>query len=256
LGGPEFPAPARFVAAHSLNCACVMARIAGVREQARDLVLAALLHDVGMLGVDAELLADAGRLDAERQRVLQRHADAGAERITARLPGLARLAEAAAGHHERADGTGYPAGLSGEQVSPMARLVAAVDVYAALCAPRPHRPALDPRAALTDVLLLAERGRLDRHAADRLLALGPYPAGAVVELADGWTAVVVAAADPRTDMQAAGRPLVALVADPDARPLHTPRFVDLAAAGSTNVVRTLGPADRLRRLGRSYPEWI
>jgi hypothetical protein len=106
------------------------------------------------------------------------------------------------------------------------------------------------------VLLLAERGRLDRLAADRLLALGLYPAGTVVELSDGWTGVVVAAPDPRADLRAAGRPAVALLADPDARPLAAPRFLDLGRAAKYTVVRTLGPDDRLRRLGRSYPECV
>jgi hypothetical protein len=140
-------------------------------------------------------------------------------------------------------------------VSPAARLVAAIDVYAAMCAPRPYRPAIDPRAALTDVLLLGERGRLDRCAAEMLLALGLYPAGAVVELADGSTAVVLAARDPRVAVRGAGRPPVAVLADPAGRPLASPRFVDLADAGGCPVVRTLEPGDRLRILGRSYPEW-
>jgi len=67
--------------------------------------------------------------------------------------------------------------------------------------------------------------------------------------------VVVAARDPREAMHAAARPPVAVLADPAGRPLATPRFVDLASAGGCTVVRTLEPGDRLRILGRSYPEW-
>src|SRR5205807_4466567 len=130
------------------------------------------------------------------------------DRVLKCLPGLAEIADAAAGHHERADGTGYPNGRSGEQVSPLVRLVAAADVYAAMCAPRPQRPAHDPRAAMTDVLLLADRGKLDRYAAECLLALGLYPAGSVVELADGSTAQVLAPHDPRVARHAAAKPLV------------------------------------------------
>jgi hypothetical protein len=168
---------------------------------------------------------------------------------------MVEVAEAAANHHERADGTGYPAGRSGDEIPSLARLVAVADVYAAMCAPRPHRPAHDPRAALTDVLLLADRGGLDRFAAEKLLALGLYPAGTVVELADGSTAVVLAPHDPRNALHAAARPLVALLADRHGRPLPNPRFLDLAGTGAP-VVRTLEPIDRLRRLGRSYPEWV
>jgi hypothetical protein len=260
LGGPTYPAPGRFVAAHGLNCASILARL--VRNDpawhgvARDVVLAGLLHDVGMLRVDPAFLGHPGPWDQTQRRMIEGHARFGAERILAGLPGLSEVAEAVADHHERADGTGYPAGRHAEEWSPLARLLAAADVYAAMCAPRPHRPAHDPRAALTDVLLLAERGRLDRYAAEKLLALGLYPAGTVVELSDGATAVVLAPHDPRAALHAAAKPLVAVLADGDGRPLPNPRFLDLAGAGGGPVVRTLEPIDRLRRLGRSYPEWV
>jgi HD-GYP domain-containing protein (c-di-GMP phosphodiesterase class II) len=250
LGGPDFAAPARFVAAHSLNCASVLARLARNdpewHDRARDLVLAGLLHDAGMLRAGVSLLAFPGPLDAAGRRAIEGHAKAGAERILARLPGLGEIADVAAAHHQRP---------GGDHVSPMARLVAAVDVYAAMCAPRPHRPGTDPRAALIDVLLLGERGLLDRFATEKLLGLGLYPAGTVVELADGSTAVVLCPRDPRDAIHAAARPPVAVLAGPDGRALASPRFVDLAEAGGCAVVRTLEPGDRLRILGRSYPEW-
>ena len=56
------------------------------------------------------------------------------------------------------------------------------DVYAAMCCPRPHRPAIDPRTALTDTLMLGENGGLDPTWAERLLTLSFYPAGSIVEL--------------------------------------------------------------------------
>jgi HD-GYP domain-containing protein (c-di-GMP phosphodiesterase class II) len=260
LGGPAYDAPARFVVAHGLNCATVLARVArrdpDWRDRARDVVLAGLVHDVGMLRVDVELLNHPGPWDRAQRKEMEGHARAGADMIVASLPGMTELAEAVAGHHERADGTGYPGGWAGNAIPPLARLVAAADVYAAMCAQRPHRRAHDPRAALTDVMLLAERGRLDRYSAEKLLCLGLYPAGTVVELADGSTAVVLAPHDPRVALHAAARPLVALVADPDGRPLPSPRFFDLAGAGAAPVVRTLEPIERLRRLGRSYPECV
>ena len=259
LGGPAYDAPARFVAAHGLNCAAVLARVvrhdADWRDQACEVVLAGLLHDVGMLRADSEVLNHAGPWDLARRKTIEGHAREGAARILACLPAMTEVAEAATSHHERADGTGYPAGRSGDEIPALARLVAAADVYAAMCAPRPHRPAHDPRAVLTDVLLLADRGRLDRYSAEKLLVLGLYPAGTVVELADGSTAVVLAPHDPRNALHTAARPLVALLADRDGRPLANPRFLDLAGTGGP-VVRTLEPIERLRRLGRSYPEWV
>src|SRR5207245_4990108 len=109
-----------------------------------------LLHDVGMFSVDPAILVQAGPLDDQQRRAVEAHTRVGAEILTRILPGGACLAEAAAGHHERLDGTGYPAGLRDRQIAQLTRLVAVCDIYAALCTPRPYRPALDTRTALTD----------------------------------------------------------------------------------------------------------
>lgn len=259
LGGPEYPPVARFVAAHSLNCGCVLARIAhhdpDLLESERELVIAGLLHDVGMLRIDPKVLANAGPLNDDHKQLLKTHAHNGAQRIMARLPHLRGLSEAAACHHERGDRSGYPAGTPHLNFSPLTRLVAAVDVYAAMCAPRPHRPAFDPRAALTDVQVMAERGLLDSAATAKLLSLGLYPNGTVVELADGATALVVTTRDPRGAYNSS-KPAVAVLADRDGRPMAVPRFLDLSDISTGNVVRALDAEDRWNRLGRSYPEWV
>jgi DNA-binding CsgD family transcriptional regulator len=91
------------------------------------------------------------------------------ERILARCGPLAELVEPACSHHERLDGTGYHRALREDALSPEARIVAAADVYAALVADRPHRPALDPDAAAG--VLEAEAGeRLDSDAVGCVLA--------------------------------------------------------------------------------------
>jgi len=260
LGGSDYPAPARFIAAHSLNVACVLARLVACdpewKEQARQIVVAGLLHDVGMMVMDAELLSQPDAFDARQRHEIEAHAHKGSRMLIDRLPMLSGLAEAVAAHHERANGSGYPTALRNEQVSPIAKLVAVADVYAAMCTPRPHRPAHDPRSALTDVMLMADRGEFDRDTAKSFLSLGLYPSGTVVELAGGATAVVLTPRDPRTEYNKASRPAIALLTDEDGRALANPRFLDLADVSSKNVIRTLGPMDRLERLGRSYPEWV
>src|SRR5205085_1779080 len=111
---------------------------------------AALLKDVGMLSVPAEVLARPTLLTDEQKRLVESHGRIGAELVAKHLPSTAALCEAIAGHHERLDGTGYPAGLRQGQIGPLPRLLAVADVYTALCCPRPCRPALDPRTALTE----------------------------------------------------------------------------------------------------------
>jgi HD-GYP domain-containing protein (c-di-GMP phosphodiesterase class II) len=250
--------PARFTAAHSLTVAQVIARVVrhdpDLRVRPLEPVLAALVHDVGMLRVPTEVLAHPGPLDDEQRRVVEQHARAGAERVARLLPSGAWLAEATAGHHERMDGTGYPDGLREAQLAPLTRLLAVCDVYAALGAPRPHRDARGTRTALADTLLLADQGALDPRHAEKLLPLSFYPVGQVVELADGAVGVVVATPTTRHDLQTPARPVVALLTDGGGRLLPAPHHLDLAAHEGRSIVRTLSAGERREILGRRYPD--
>ncbi len=247
------------VACRGLTVAQVVARLVRheteLRQKAADAVLAALLQDAGMVRVSPSLLAHPGPLDDAGRRAVEAHCRAGAEMLAAALPDALWLAEAAAQHHERADGTGYPAGLRDAQTSALARFLAVCDVYAAACCRRSHRPARQTRTALTDALLMAEQGALDGHFAERLLQLSFYPVGSAVELADGSVGVVVAAPGGRRDPGAPARPVVALVIDAHNHYLPAPRHLDLAQAERHSIVRTLTPAERRRLFGTRYPEW-
>src|SRR5207248_11469076 len=116
------------------------------------------------------------------------------------------------------------------------RLLAVCDVYAALCAPRPHRPAFDTRTALTDTLLLAERDALDKFQAERLLLLSFYPVGSVVELSDGSAAAVVATHPGQRGLTNPARPIVTLLADGQGQPLPFPRMIDLLQQPDRSIV--------------------
>jgi hypothetical protein len=252
--------PARFVACHSLNVARVVARAVRhdpeLRVRPLEPVLAALVHDVGMLRVPGEVLAKAGPLTDEERRTVEGHCHAGAELVSRLLPGGSWLADAVAGHHERLDGTGYPDGRRQLQLPALTRLLTVCDIYAALCAPRPYRPAREPRTALTDTLLLADQGLVDRAQAEHLLQLSFYPPGTVVELAEGAVAVVLATHPTYQDLNVPARPVLALLTDRQGRPLPLPRYIDLAQCDGHSIVRTLSPAERRATLGGRYPEFV
>jgi HD-GYP domain-containing protein (c-di-GMP phosphodiesterase class II) len=254
----EVEGHARQVACHSLTVARVAARVvrhdAELRERQADAVLAALLHDAGMLRVPAEALAGAGPLDDEQRRAVEGHCRAGAELLAALAPEAPWLAEAAGGHHERLDGTGYPDGLRDGHVPALTRLVAVCDVYAALCSARAYRPARAARTALADTLLLADQGQLDRRHAECLLHLSFYPVGSMVELAHGAVGVVVATPGPGHDLSSPARPVVALLTDEQDEPLPAPHHLDLGQSDSHSIVRSLGAAER-RALALRFPEW-
>jgi hypothetical protein len=251
--------PAHFVACHSLTVARVVARVLrfdlDLRARPLEPVLAALLHDVGMLRVPAEILAIPGRLSDEQRRAVEAHCRVGAEVAARLLPGATWLSEAALSHHERLDGTGYPDGLREFQLAPLTRLLAVCDVYAGICACRPDRPARETRTALADTLLLAEQGQLDRTYAEHLLQLTFYPVGSAVELADGSLGMVVATPNNRRDFHSPARPVIALLTDAQGEPLPTPRHLDLAQCDSHSIVRSLSSIERRELLLRRFPEW-
>src|SRR5262249_40939638 len=226
-----------------------------LRTRAADALLAALVHDAGMLRIPAAVLSKPDVLSDEEKRLIESHCHAGAEMAARLLPSAPWLAGAAAGHHGRLDGTGYPDGLRDHQIRPLTRLLAVCDVYAAFCVYRAHRQARETRTALADTLLLAEQGLLDRDAAELLLQLSFYPVGAAVEMADGSVGVVVATPMICRDLNAPARPVVALLTDARGEALPLPRHLHLARCDNHSIVRTLSPAERRAALGGRFPEW-
>jgi HD-GYP domain-containing protein (c-di-GMP phosphodiesterase class II) len=257
---PEVPAQdvPQHIAAHSLAVAAVMARLTRHETEWRakplDPILAALIHDVGMLNVPSAVLTQAGPLTDEYRRLIEAHPLVAADMVMRVTPTANWLIETAAQHHERLDGSGYPNGLRELQIKSLVRLLAVCDVYVAMCQPRAHRPALDSRTALTDTLLLAENGQLDGTWAERLLHLSFYPVGSVVELSDGALARVVATHQGKRDLNTPARPVVAVLQGAEGQLLPAPRHIDLAETASPSILRGLPGPERRERLGRRYPE--
>jgi putative nucleotidyltransferase with HDIG domain len=107
----------------------------------RRLQRAALLHDIGKLGVSNQILDKPGKLDPDEWVEMKHHAALG-EEILSRIAAFADLARIAGAHHERLDGSGYPRGLAGEALDLETRIVAVADVFDALTADRPYRKAM------------------------------------------------------------------------------------------------------------------
>lgn len=145
------------------------------RDDAVTLRRAALVHDIGRIGVSNAIWDKPGPLShAELERV--RLYPYLTQRILSDSPLLRRLGELAARHSERLDGSGYPAGLGGDALSPSARILAAADVYRAIREPRPHRPAKPEEAAATELREEARAGRLELEAVEAVLGAAGHRA--------------------------------------------------------------------------------
>lgn len=107
----------------------------------------ALLHDVGKLGVRARTLNKPGKLDEAEWAEMRMHS-VYTEQVLSRVAAFGELCPIAAAHHERLDGTGYPYGLSGDQISMETRILTTADIFDALTADRPYRAAMEVEQAL------------------------------------------------------------------------------------------------------------
>ncbi len=142
----------------------------------RDIRRASLLHDIGKLGVSNLILDKDGPLSPDERAAVNRH-PALTEEILARVPAFRDIADVAASHHEKLDGSGYHRGRAGFDLSPASRALAVADIYEALTALRPYRAPMPPEAAVA--LIRADAGtKLCAEACDALEA--------AIERAPAW----------------------------------------------------------------------
>jgi len=161
-----------FMTGHSrgvAELASAAARRSGFSElQVREVRRAGLVHDLGRLGVSNAIWEKPGTLSpAEVERV--RMHPYYTSRMFSHSPVLASVAELAASHAERLDGSGYPRGLAAGSLSPSARFLAAADVCRALCEPRAHRPPYELGHAAGLLEAEVRAGRLDGEAVQAVL---------------------------------------------------------------------------------------
>jgi len=111
---------------------------------------AALLHDIGKIGVPDKVLNKKGKLNGENWEAIKAHPRLGAN-IVGNIPNLVSCASAILHHHERWDGGGYPEGLKGEEIPMEARILAIADAFEAMNSARPYRPALSREEVIKEL---------------------------------------------------------------------------------------------------------
>lgn len=108
------------------------------------------LHDIGKIGIDDAILRKPDRLTPEEFEIMKTHTVKGAD-IVSTVPDLRPIIPIVRSHHERWDGKGYPDGLGGEAISPLARVVALADAFDAMTSDRPYRKGMPPAVAFAEI---------------------------------------------------------------------------------------------------------
>lgn len=123
----------------------------GLSQSSMDeLELFSMLHDIGKIGIDDRILNKPGGLTPDEWEIMKKHPEIGFL-ITMSSPDFASISEYVLTHHERWDGTGYPLGLSGEEIPLLARILAVADAFDAMTSDRVYRKALSKEAAVEEI---------------------------------------------------------------------------------------------------------
>lgn len=180
---------------HSVGVCTILTAFAKSSEvtsdSIHDIALGGLIHDVGKMRVAAAVLNKPARLTEEEYVHMKSHVVLGLDFIR-QQPGVPALAlEPLALHHERIDGSGYPKGLKGSEISRIGQMAGIVDVYDALTSERYYRPAISPAAAVQK-LFEWSKFLFDAELVQQFLgSVGIYPVGTLVRLESGRLGVVV-----------------------------------------------------------------
>jgi HD-GYP domain-containing protein (c-di-GMP phosphodiesterase class II) len=169
-------------------------RFDGIEGRLTRLGVGLILHDIGKLAVPREILNKRGALTAEELTHIKLHPTAGVDLLRAADPSQ-RVLATVRDHHERLDGSGYPAGRDAETIHEFARICAIADVFDAVSSERPYKGAAPAHVAVNVIAEGVNRGRLDpRVAAAFRRVCMPYPLGSEV-IVDGKLLGVVSKVD-------------------------------------------------------------
>jgi len=218
----------RYISRHCLNVsklAMFLARSLGMGpDEIREISVCGLLHDVGMMKVKQEVFTKHAALDQEEWEQVKGHPIEGALLLTKEVVLRDVVARIALEHHEKPDGTGFPAGKKKNETHLNARLMNVVDTYGAMVSPRTHRLPMLPYQAMRVVMDDGAKGMLDWDLVQAFVkALSIYPIGSYVRLEGGEVARVV-----RSQPEMPEKPVIAVIADSQGNLLRLPVEIDLA----------------------------
>lgn len=183
---------------HSVAVCALMVALArrmGMKdEQVREAGVAGLMHDVGKMMIAPEVLNKPGRLTVEEFSLMKTHPEQGLKILEENLPVAALVMDVCLHHHEKVDGSGYPDGLQGSDISIFARMSAVCDVYDAITSDRPYKKGWGVAHSIRE--MASWKGHFDDVVFQTFVkTVGIYPVGALVRLESGRLGVVMEQSD-------------------------------------------------------------
>ncbi len=229
----------RSLAAHAIDTSIlslIFASEYGVPQDEMEMIgVGALMHDIGYVRLPRNLYRARRQLALHEEELLQQHPRLG-HTMLADVMGFPDIARRiVVEHHERIDGSGYPARLSGTALAMAGQLVGLVDTYESLVTFRAGHVPLSPFQAIRNLFMLGEKRTFDKALVELAIkCLGVYPIGSVVKLNTGEKAIVVGV-HPEHRL----KPIVKVVLGPRGESYPTPLEIDLATGIDAEPKRTI-----------------
>lgn len=228
---------------HSLNVAILVTNLGLAsgygRSRLVDLCAAALVHDIGMLKIPQEIIEKPGKLTKKEYELVKKHPIYGIRFLNNIIDSTKTESEVVYQHHEKKDGTGYPEGKRGDEISKHAQIVSIAEVYEALTHPRPFRSyRIIPFKAVK--MIIQETGS---HFDPQLVkvffnCITPYPIGSYVLLYTNEIGRVI-----RVNKNLPLRPHIEIVLDSEGKPPEKPRRIDLAKSHILYIKKAIDEKD-------------
>lgn len=208
----------------------LLGRLAGLsHKELENVGTCGLLHDVGKIMISEKILNKKEPLLPEELAILREHPRYGRDILMSARNVYIGAVDAAYCHHENLDGSGYPRGLSGDQLGLNAKIIGIVEKYDDITSTRPYRDARTHLDAAVMLNKMVKLGRLDEKLSAGFIAyLGTYPPGTIVEMNNGEVAVVL-----ETNPAQRLRPRILVVRDRDHNLIE--RVVDMAITAHDEI---------------------
>ena len=223
---------------HSVNVAVRSAILGSLGNVSGDdlvnLIIGALLHDIGKLIIPQHILTKPGQLSEQEFYIIKMHPEAGRLKLQdLSTPSAEVLATIAGQHHEHIDGRGYPDQLAGDQIHLFARIVAIADVFDALTSARSYKPAYRPHTAYR-IMTKCSPGQFDEKLLNLFFdSVAIYPVGTVLKTTMGYAIV------KKTELGNTLTPTICVFGDLNGDALQQPYTIDLRKFPPDTIVSAL-----------------